>query len=442
LSGESNRVLVDVADLKTDDNSLVLQGDEELTRVPYIYCSHSRANLSDSCLTRDFGADPAERMKNIIDELNTWYIQRSFPRGRIGVSQFNYVSRYYSRIYDRMKSWHDLYGLFVELLARFFSPQQLETFLNDPVNGWGTKTWAVQNAFNYLVQTMLMPDVGVYGGPFPNADGTSMMIKNVLGANTTLGVDQARYFSTSWGDGDRDCGYEWYECLHHVGWYLDKVMAMEALSDSRTNFVARSSPEDLRQWEISYYTTFSEQIGQINSAMLSGDWTRIGPYVEFGRLKFPNYTGDLSEAHPAPVNPYATFTVQLYWQVLGLSRFFRNYDQSFRDESRIFLMGTGTAPDLGEDDRITYTDPTSGLTYGALLYADRPSGGASMLQRAHTLTAVSSYCDDEEKTAALTDDCQGRPNPTADLDLLDHIELIKVMADLWPMMRINNPYAP
>ncbi len=439
-----NRMLVDIEAFNDRFDRAEIDG-ATYQRVPYIYCSHSRANLGDSCLTRDFGADSQERMKNILDELSTWYITRAFPRGIIGVDQWRYVSRWYGRIYDRLKNWHDMYGLFTQLLLRFGAGPILEEFLSDPVNGWGGQTWAVQNAFNYLVQTVLMPNVGEYGGPFRNLDGTSSMVQNVQGPSLSLGVDQARYFSTSWGDGARDCGYEWYECLHHIGFYLDKVMAIEALSDSSTNFVARATPEDLREWEVGYFTTFSEQIGRINRAIMSGDFAQIGPYVGFGgRLRFPNYAGVMEEEHVEPVDPYATFTVQLYWQILGQARFISTFDQSFRDESRVFVVGTGAAPDIDAERLTTFMDPTTGMTYAALRYEDRTGGATASLERANTLLRRSNYCDDEEKSAQTTDDCEpgisGTLRIRADVELLDHIELVKVLADIAPVMETGNPF--
>ncbi|MEZ4431732.1 MAG: zinc-dependent metalloprotease [bacterium] len=449
LYAEDNRRLVDVADVSADFSTATVDGETKI-RVPYIYCSHSRANLSDSCLTRDFGADPAERMKNIIDELNTWYIQRSFPRGSISSTHFNYVERWYGRIYDRLKKWHDIYGLYNALLPQFYSPEVMQRFLTEPTTGWGGKTWAVQNAFNYLVQTVMMPDIGGYRMVTQTPDGYGMVIKSPsLVSPLELDVTNGRYFSTDWGfnvDG-RECGYFWHECLHHVGFYLDKIMAIEALSDSETNFVARSSPEDLREWEVSYYSTFPRQISKISAALTDGDFREVGPYLDGdGVMRFPNYAGALEAKHDMPVDPYATFTVQLYWQVMGQARFFENYDQSFRDESRIFVLGTGEAPNVDPNRMITFTDPTSGMVYGALRYADRVGAGQGVLERAWRLMRNSDMCDEDGLTETDADDCTAGFNAslraTAGASLYDHIELIKIMADLSPMMNFGNPYSP
>ncbi len=443
LYSADNRRLVDTSTLSSDFSVAEVDG-EVLSRVPYISCSHSRYNLGDGCLTRDFGADPQERMKNILDDLDTWYITRNFVRGRLGVDSLSYVGRWYRRIYDRLKNWHDLYGLYAQFLAPFYAPESMEAFLTDPTTGWGPQTWAVQNAFNYLVQTVLMPDIGNYGGPYINADSNVNMIKVGGNADLTLDVTEARFFSTSWNDGDRECGYMFWECLHHIGFYLDKIMAIEALSDSSTNFVARATPADLREWEVGYYTTFGEQIAQISAAIMNQDWSRVGPYVENGQLRFPNYAGALQQTHNSPIDPFATFSVQLYWQVLGKARFHSTYDQSFNDQARVFVAGTGMAPDLDNDDVVFYRDPLSNLTYGAIRY-NKPGSGQAALERANTMRGNSNFCDDSEATPWSTDDCNPQLNQS-NRDFftsyfLDHRELVQVMADL-SAMNYGNPYDP
>ncbi len=438
-----NRMLVDVSTLSGNYAAAEVDG-ETYTRVPYIYCSHSRANLGDSCLTRDFGADAQERMSNILDDLDTWYITRNFVRGKLGVDSNSYVGRWYGRIYNRLKRWHDIYGLYNEFLAPFYSPAQMKAFLTDPVAGWGPQTWAVQNAFNYLVQAILTPDVGGYR-EYLTAEYTPLMLKVGGNGDAYVGIDNgARYYSTSWGGGERECGYMFWECLHHIGFYLDKIMAMEALSDSTTNFVARATPEDLREWEVSYYTTFSEQITQISSAIMSQDWRRVGPYLENGKLTFPNYAGALQKTNSSAVDPYATFSVQLYWQVLGQARFNNNFDQSFADESRIFILGTGAAPALETQDMVLFSDPFTDMTYGAIAFNDRIGSGQSVLDRANTLRSRSNFCD-SGATPWTADDCQQASEADKNYitgKLLDHLELVKIMSDLSPMMSFGDPYNP
>ncbi|MFW5965914.1 MAG: zinc-dependent metalloprotease, partial [Persicimonas sp.] len=250
LYSDDNRTLVDIDELAREDDGSVDWSETEdgRARVPYIYCSHNNADISDSCLTRDYGADSYERMKNMLDDLNTWYISRNFARGRIGYNYWNYVNNNYGPIYNRLKGWHDLYALYSDLLPTIYDDDQVEDFFSDPREGWGGKTWAVKNAFNYLVQTLMAPDVGGFNRE-ETIDGYELYQGTDLEeGNLTLDVTEGRYYQTDWtrglNSGERDCGYFWYECLHHVGFYLDKIMAIEALTDTQTNFVARATPED------------------------------------------------------------------------------------------------------------------------------------------------------------------------------------------------------
>jgi hypothetical protein len=236
-----------------------------------------------------------------------------------------------------------------------------------------------------------------------------------------------------------------WECLHHVGYYLDKIMAIEALSDSTTNFVGRSSPEDIREWEISYYSTFPDEIGRINTAILGQGWERIAPYYEDGQLLFPNYAGALDEEHEDIVDPFATFTVQLYWQVLGRARFPDNYDVSFVEQSRIFILGTGAEPDIVPERLATYSDPLSGHVYGAIRY-DGEGAAENMLLRANAMKARSDLCDNEDETATLDDDCRsveaGLTRAGVTAALLDWHEVLKTMVLVDSHMDFGDPYDP
>jgi hypothetical protein len=450
LYDASNRMLVDVADFTNGYSEATVDGKTH-TRVPYIYCSHNRANLGDNCLTRDYGADSSERMRHMLDDLNTWYITRNFPRGKIGVDHYGYVGRYYGRIYDRLKNWNDLYSLYTDLLPRYYEPDVLQNFLLDPANGWGTKTWGVQNAFNYLVQTLLSPDVGNYRS-IMQTDGNVMMVTGYNDPTLSLDVTEGRYYSTNWsfgGSGGLNCGYMWWECLHHIGFYLDKIMAIEALTDSETNFVARASPVDIRQWQLGYYNTYPETISKLNSAILGRDFSQVGPYEQGGQLRYPNYSGALTQTHNNPVDPAATFTVQLYWQLLGQARFHSNFDQSFVQESRVFVIGTGHEPTVKPSELVTFRDPHNGLTYGALKISGANGGGEALLNRANKLMSESNFCDSNGESPNTADDCCGNNcvssegwwKDRVDFDFLSHIEMVEIMADLHPMMTFGNPFS-
>ena len=450
LYRDDNRMLVDIDDLVVDsagrrDWSRAVVDGQTYSRVPYIYCSHANYNLGDSCLTRSTGADSYERMKNMLDDLQTWYITRSFPRGRIGVDTWSYINSFYPSIYNRLKRWHDLYGLYAEILPQFYTPQQVEEFFTNPNTGWGGETWAVKNAFNYLVQTILMPDVGTYSEQ-TQVDGSQIYTDSTSLFGVNLDITQARYYSTSWHDGSRECGYMWWECLHHIGFYLDKIMAIEALSDTRTNFVARSTPEDIREWEVGYFNTFGDQLLQLNQALMGQDYSTIGGYLDGNQLHFPDYSGDLDQVNTSIVDPYATFTIQLYWQVLGQARFPQGYDQSFMEDSRIWIRGLGNAPEIDEEYLVSFRDPWTGYVYETTTKGGESSAGQAMIDRANYLLARTDYCDDEDRTETPDDDCvdgvTSADRAAATNELRNYMELIQAIAYITPRLSHGNPYAP
>jgi hypothetical protein len=391
---DDNRRVVPVSELETDLGAWVdpASGTRH-ARVPYLYCSHNRADISDGCLTRDFGADPYERMHNHLEGLETWYVMRSFSRGRYGFSPESYVGRAYARSYLRMKGFNDVYALYAGLLGTFYDDAVVARFFSDPTSGWGNYTVAVHDAFNALARTLTMPDVGSYA-PRTMPDGTQVLALSG-GTSAQLDVSRARYFTTSWTDSafDSDCGYYWWECLHHVGFYLDKMMALLALSDTETHFVARDTAADARTWRISFYDDFGPQITDLVGGVLSEDYAGIAPW-------FDPATGDLAVrdfADPAldpigeeppsgfsPVDSATGFTVRLYSAVLGATRFHNDFDQSFPDSLRMWMAGNGHSIDA---PTVSYAHAATGRTYVAL---DLPDGmAARVIDRANALAARS-----------------------------------------------------
>src|SRR6185295_18260132 len=99
------------------------------------------------------------------------------------------------------------------------------------------------------------------------------------GAPVNTDVTNGRFFTTTWWDssGNDTCGWEFWECLHHFGFYVDKVMAMEALTDASTNFVARDTAEDIREWRISFYDNYSDVMDDFFGGMLAQDYQAYAP---------------------------------------------------------------------------------------------------------------------------------------------------------------------
>ena len=296
LFDPANRRVVSIDGLQDDNMTWVdEEAGETLQRVPYLFCSDYHADLGDNCHRWDQGVDVYERMQWYASR-DAWnYLTLSFRRGRVaGDDPASFVSRMYSRYYNRFKLIHDYYVLIDTILGQVYGDEVREQFMTDFQTGWGGYTVAVHDAFNILANTLTRPDAGYYDRT-TRPDGQSVFTPPegmyVTMDHFILPLGHSRYFATTWwdpafwDDGEEadeafeDCGIYFWDCFHHHGYYLNKIMALMALSDSETFFVARDTAEDVRQWRISFFDDYSDQIIDLIGGIMSEDHTAVAPYV-------------------------------------------------------------------------------------------------------------------------------------------------------------------
>ncbi len=420
-----NRVLVDASEIDWASGLALSSG---LARVPYIFCSPYQAELGNNCYTRDYGADEYERIQHHVQGADTWYITRAFPRYQIGATVESYIGRSYDRIYGRLKKYNDLYALYLGLLAQIYTPQQIEDFLTHPTEGWGAYTLAQHDALNFLFGTIAMPDVTGFEAT-TDATGKPVLAKSLFsGAAVETDPSNARFFTTSWSTTsfDDDCGMYFSECLNHFGFYVDKVMAMNALSDAQTNFVARDTAEDIREFRISWYDTYPQVIDEFFASVMAQDWEKFAPRWSGTDVVHPDY---LLGTMPAgqTIDPSTGFTVQLYAAVLGMARFQNNFDKGYLLSTRMWVEGSAFRVD-GAHGVVTYRDPTTGTQYEAIDFPDTIHGGGvarRMLAHANAVLARSNQC-----TVGCTPGVSPPDRTKADLELQRYGQLLDIMVDL------------
>jgi hypothetical protein len=243
-------------------------------------------------------------------------------------------------------------------------------------------------------------------------------------------------------------------------------MAIQALTDSETYFVARATPEDIREWKVGYFSTFRDQLLEINRALMAGDYSGVAPYVEdpaTGVMKFPNYTDldsittDRSVGDSFVIDPAATFTIQLYWQMLGKARFSGTFDMEFQDRSYIWGL-TGATPDVDPARVVSFEDPFSSMKYFALTFEDEGAAEA-MLARANALYVRSDLCDADTEACVdpsfVLDTGTYAPTEAEQLEqarrrtteeLRQYVQLIKVneklSREMFGDVFIGDPYNP
>ena len=129
---------------------------------------------------------------------------------------------------------------------------------------------------------------------------------------------------------------------------------------------------------------------------------------------------------------------------MGQARFPENYDRSFRQESRIWELGSGAGVDIADDRRITYTHDATGITYAALQMPGVAGAGEQMIRRTQCLATIAGGETDPDAVAAVCpnyDPSDRVPSAAnAAFELEQYVELLEILADMAPMMDYGDPY--
>ena len=88
----------------------------------------------------------------------------------------------------------------------------------------------------------------------------------------SIGIEDGRYLETTW---NFDAGYYWFDQLERVGFFYDKIIAMQVLVDPTTYFIGRDTDSDIRRYQINFASSFGPSTIGLIRGVLSEDWSRI-----------------------------------------------------------------------------------------------------------------------------------------------------------------------
>jgi hypothetical protein len=273
----------------------------------------------------------------------------------------------------------------------------------------GSWTLAVGASFQLLTRVVTTPEPGDYTQT-TRGDGSTALLPAAFGDTVALEVDafDGRSIETTW---DFDAGYFWFDQLDRVGYFYDKVIALQVLVDPTTYFLGRDTDADIRQYQINFGSSFGPSLTAFMEGVLAEDWTVVAPREgSASGLRYPRpeemrdgavvvRPDDPPGMRLTPIDPNASFSIQLYSAVYGMAYIPQTYDQSFLNRSRIFVRGGAEELEIDPTrDVVEFTDPESGLTYVAVSYPADPSDprsretgvGAAMLLRARALATAGS----------------------------------------------------
>ncbi len=375
--------------------------------VPYFFCSDEFVgNLT--CQRFDSGADAFEQSQDLISRYNNFYLMNDFKRDRYTFhTSSGYGARIASRYLDMLREQMTWYTLLRADFADNDTPAHLDSFFVDE-DGWGNFSAAVANSFDLLGRILTTPDAGQFASvdatssadyPYTYYKHTSDNIDG-KGATAVVGLIDGKYSATTWDF--EGCGYYWADqCQTRIGYLLDKMVAIDVMSQSQAYFTGRDTATDVRRYAIGYIRPFKHQIEEKLGALLAGDYASVAPRIsaidpttKMATVSYDSWAlnNDLvTKPATGLVDPTTGFTIQLYAAVYGLSEFPTTFDQSFIDSTRIFVIGNGEAPvpdselvtaagtptalatflpselkgNGGAKEWLLWTDPASGKTYGA-----------------------------------------------------------------------------
>ncbi|MDB4967757.1 MAG: MoxR-like ATPase [Myxococcales bacterium] len=420
VTGMANRVDVPYSDITPGGpGGYVLSDTLNRPLVPYFFCSDEFVgNLT--CQRFDSGADAFEQAQDIISRYKNYYLLNNFKRDRYTFhTNLAYKDNISSRYLDMLRqqlTWYVLLRAdFTDFEAAQADPNPgaaVDSFFNNE-DGWATFTAAVSAGFDLIGQIITQPEAGNFVkvsanvvSDYPvdvwkkNSDGTQPQIGGPPGAKI-IGLIDGKYIDTTWDF--RGCGYYWAdECQTRIGYFVDKTIALDILSQSQAYFTGRDTSTDVRKYAIGYALPFKAQVQEKIGALLAGDFSTFAPYftgAAADKVTNPGWSLNSSNiaarpASPELIDPAGGFTLQLYAGLYGLSAFPTTFDHSFVDSTRVFVVGNGEAPipdsqllnsngtpgpkattnpaqlvsnspTPGTFEWFIFTDPTSGKTYAA-----------------------------------------------------------------------------
>ena len=366
IANINQRIDVPYSDIQTNDATGLrfYDGDSgQQPLVPFYFCSDEFVgNLT--CARFDSGADAFEQTQDIISRYENFYLMNNFKRDKYTFhSSVAYQSRIASRYFDSVHTTMQWYTL---LRADFEDGNNIGNFFQSET-GWGNFTIAQDQGLNLLGRVITRPQAGTFTlvpkdqSPDYNIDYYKQS-SDTTGGNVSgeiyVPLLAGKYISTTWDF--NNCGYYWAdECQTRIGYFMDKTIALQTMAESQAYFTGRDTSTDVRKYAIGFITSYRDQIQERFGALFSGDYNAFSPravkagtdiitHVEQANWSdyiFPRKDGTSSTTPAGSVlDPAGGFTLQLYAGVYGLSNFPGTFDQSFIDNTKIFVLGNGEAP--------------------------------------------------------------------------------------------------
>ena len=356
----------------SDLKSSRLAGEDYPLEVQYMFCSDEWAGATISCNRWDLGADPFEITQWAIRDYDAYYPFSHFRRNRLTFTSASGANRS-SRVFSTMPFvyqqffWDQYYGL-DQTTSNYF-------------------LLAAYSGLNFLKRVIATPSYGAYRLDTAENEYELITTDPTYDTDIDLRIDPSatarRQFSRF--RADEEDGYFYFQKIEEAGHFWDAFYAMQALMSSSSFQIAANTQADFRSFSIPYFLMFPDDLTGLFNGVFSRDYSQYAPRVVDGRVMRepllalqtsasnvfdPLTGGSLDRAAMAggtPIDLSTNFTQRLYALIYSSALFSSNFSLSYIDQERIFRLGSGETLSAGEGfEGISFTDPTTGIAYGAL----------------------------------------------------------------------------
>jgi hypothetical protein len=367
-----------------------IRGETEATlvEVPFRFCSDEYEGALSWCNTYDDGADAYEVVRNASDAYDDYYYFRSFARDQLEIEPWSHTDNVYYRylIHAQLQYQHWVFNAwdesdYWESLRGDPAAYGIEDLpYNEAADGGLVGLAASKLGVNLLASIVQAPEPGAY-----YVDPDDEVYYN-YSYDTSIDLcppgnsgPDCSDLNISLGDGkyafslyQGDSGYYYYERLHVIGSFYDKLAAIQTLTSPETNFLGVDTDADISQYAISLYLYFPEQVTRLIGGSAVGDYKSFSGYVEQQEYS-PRDMFQPFELTPGrnAVDPATSFTIELYSAWLGMAFLNAGFDNSFNDLMRVFVSGNGEGVIPTDESRVArFVHNKSGREFVAIRAED------------------------------------------------------------------------
>jgi len=391
------------------------------SEVPFRFCTDDWESSTPTCRVWDEGANQRESMTSVAEAYKNYYIWSAFKRDRFNFDPWSYMDRLYGRYFKR----------FVETFQEFYFDYAY--FFDGDLSGDFMKDLAAGSiiGLNTLAGVFQTPEPGYYCRVFAQEPqwADTYTPEQVTYLRDLWEVNAGRYVSTQSTAGQYVCeddtlvnvpvgvgrgfymdwennGGQWWRPVS-TGAFYERLAALQAITQSETNFVAADTGADRRRWTISFYRLFQNELIDLFGGLISDDLASIaGTIDDNGQfVNRPMVTEEQFAARERGDNtngaslvlPRSSPDLRWYASLFGMALFTSTIDQQmdFGRYVKVSLKGSNddiAYPDwMSADDTFVteVTDPFTHFTYRAVQTADNRGIGYKLVKNAQA--AVDRY---------------------------------------------------